>query len=95
MITYQENTGTENQSDPDSSSVPIVYTYLAEGKTLGRPSIRNQQRGANRLYPARNGAVPTASARVYAGGCKLGEDSRQHRWARSWSTPSLHTAMHL
>jgi hypothetical protein len=94
MITYQENTGTDSQSDPDSSSMPIVYTYLTEGKTLGRLSIRNQQRGANRLYPARNGAVPTASARVYADGSKLEKRSRRHRWARSWPTPSLHMAIH-
>ena len=93
MITYQqENTGAEPQSDPDSSSLPIVYTCFAAGVTLGQPSIRNQQRGVNRLYPARNGAVQTDSARVYAGEFKLEERSRRHHWVRRWSTLSLHTA---
>ena len=102
MITTQENTGTEAQSDPDSSSVPIVSTCVAltdkvfqqnaKAQTVGQPSIGNPKCGANRLYPARNGAMQAASVWVFADGFIFEPSQRRHQWAGNWSISEIVTA---
>jgi hypothetical protein len=90
MTTYQTNTGTEAQSEPDSSSVPIAcaaYIYVV-AQSVGRPSIRPTKRGHDRLYLARNGATAAASNSVCADGFKVESQGRWHSRAGRWS-PSL------
>lgn len=62
--TQQELAGTEAQSDPDSSPVPIDWAGVTGRPVMGESAV-DKQRGRCRAYTARSGDAFEASARFH------------------------------
>ncbi|HXF61702.1 MAG TPA: hypothetical protein VNK95_08795 [Caldilineaceae bacterium] len=66
MNTHQLHAATEEGSDPDSSSLPIVCLDLPSRQTLGGATVHKQS-DAIRFYTARSGDAHWAPGRIQHG----------------------------
>ena len=66
MNTHKLHAATEEGSDPDSSTVPIVWPEFLSRQTLGGATVHKQSEPI-RFYTARSGEAHWASGRIQHG----------------------------